>query len=172
MLARRIVRLWPLIALMALALTGAASAHASLVSSNPKDGASLAAAPAKITLIFSEELQPDGNQITVTDAGGAQVDNSDTTLDLNDPNRVTLTVTLKGGLGAGAYTVGWKNLSADGHSEEGSLSFSVVAAAATTTAAPTSVPATGASGPAPLAAILLGALLLAGAGLGLRRWVR
>jgi hypothetical protein len=105
----------------------------------------------------------------VTDAAGTQVDNADTTLDLNDAKRVTLTVTLKSGLGAGSYTISWKNMSADGHSEEGSLSFSVGAA---TTAAPASVPATGAGDTLPLAAILLGGLLLAGAGMGLRRWAR
>ncbi len=168
--APRIALVWCLVALLALALAGTASAHSNLVSSDPKDGATLAAAPPKITLVFSEELQPDSNLISVTDAGGAQVDNGDTRLDLNDPKRVTLTVTLKAGLGAGTYTISWKNMSADGHSEEGSLSFKVAAATAAPT--PTSVPATGAGDAAPLGAILAGALLLAGAGLGLRRWVR
>jgi methionine-rich copper-binding protein CopC len=158
-----------LVALLVLGFTGTASAHAELVSSDPKDGASLAKAPAKLILVFSEELQADGNLITVTDAKGAQVDNGDTTLDLSDPNRVTLTITLKSGLGDGAYKVDWKNMSTDGHAEEGSLSFSVGAAAA---AAPTALPTTGAGDIPPLAAMLLGALLLAGVGLGLRRIAR
>ncbi|NNJ11272.1 copper resistance protein CopC [Chloroflexales bacterium ZM16-3] len=170
--ARRIALAWSLLALLVFAFAETASAHSELVSSNPKDGASLAAAPTKITLIFSEELQADGNLITVTDAGGAQVDNGDTTLDLNDPNRVTLTASLKGGLGAGTYTISWKNLSADGHNQEGSLSFSVAAATATTAVGPTSVPATGAGDSMPRAAILLSALLLGGAGLSMRRWAR
>lgn len=119
--------------------TGPTLAHADLVSSDPADGARLAAAPATITLVFSEELKPEGNLITVSDAGGAQVDAGDTTLDLNDPNRATLTVSLRSGLGNGTYTVSWKNASTDGHAEEGTLSFTVGAAAA---AAP-GLPATG-----------------------------
>lgn len=175
---RRNALIWTLLALLTLALAGVASAHSELVSSDPKDGATLDAAPSKVTLIFSEELAEDGNLITVKDAAGKQVDNGDTTLDLNDPNRVTLTVTLKSGLGAGAYTIDWTNMSSDGHSEEGSLGFSVAAATTTsaptsaTTAAPTSMPATGAGDTLSLAGLLLAALLLAGAGLGLRRWVR
>jgi methionine-rich copper-binding protein CopC len=144
---------------------GVARAHANLVSSDPADGARLTAAPATITLIFSEELKPDGNLITVTDAGGTQVDAGDTALDLNDPNRATLTVSLRSGLGDGTYTVRWKNVSTDGHSEEGTLSFTVGAAAA---AAP-GLPATGAATDVPAAGLLAlaaAALLL---GLSLRR---
>lgn len=119
--------------------SSSALAHADLVSSNPAAGARLAAAPATITLVFSEELKPEGNLVTVTDASGAQVDAGDTALDLNDPGRVSLTVSLKPSLGDGAYTVNWTNASTDGHAETGSFSFTVGAAAA---AAP-GLPATG-----------------------------
>jgi methionine-rich copper-binding protein CopC len=161
-----------LAALLMFALVGTASAHADLVSSDPKDGAHLDKAPAKLTLVFSEELSPDGNLIKVTDASGAQVDNGDTTLDLNDPKRVTLTITLKSGLGNGVYTIHWKDMSADSHSLEGDLRFSVGAATTTPVAAPTALPTTGAGDEAPLGALLLSALLLAGAGLSLRRVAR
>jgi methionine-rich copper-binding protein CopC len=159
-----------LIALLVFAFAGTAMAHSELVSSDPKDGAALAKAPTKITMVFSEELSPDGNLIKVMDAGGAQVDNGDTTLDLSDANRVTLTITLKSGLGDGAYKVDWKNMSTDGHSEEGSISFSV--GAATTPAKPTTLPTTGAGDELPLGVLLLGALALAGVGLRLRRAAR
>ncbi len=155
-----------LVGLLAIVATsGLALAHANLVSADPADGARLAAAPATITLVFSEELKPEGNLITVTAASGDQVDAGDTTLDLNDPSRTTLTVSLRGGLGDGTYTVRWKNASTDGHAEEGTLSFTVGAAAA---AAPR-LPATGAATNAPAAGLLAlaaAALLL---GLSLRR---
>lgn len=155
-----------LVSLLAFAGTaGLALAHAELVSSDPADGARLAAAPAKITLVFSQELEPDGNLITVTDAAGNQVDAGDTTLDLNDPERKTLTVSLRSGLGDGAYTVSWKNASVDGHSEEGTLSFTVGAA----TAAPTTLPATGTPGGVPMAGLLALAAALLALGLSLRR---
>jgi methionine-rich copper-binding protein CopC len=164
MLVRRFVPALLLVMLMVFALAGTASAHSEFVSSDPKDGANLAKAPAKVTLVFSEELSPDGNLIKVTDARGAQVDSGDTALDLNDPNRVTLTITLKSGLGDGAYTINWKNMSADGHSLEGSLTFSVGAAAGK----PAALPTTGTGDEAPLAALLVGGMLLAGVGMRLR----
>lgn len=157
-------------ALLAVSLVGVASAHSDLVSSDPAEGAALDAAPAKITLVFSEELKPTGNLITVTDASGAQVDAGDTALDTGDAKRVTLTVSLKSGLGDGAYTVSWKNASTDGHSEEGSFSFRVGAAAAST--APATLPATGADEALPALGLVLLAAALAGAGLRMRRAAR
>lgn len=166
MIARKLAIAWAVAALLVLALAGTASAHADLVSSDPKAGSLIPVAPEKITLVFSEELNADGNTIVVTDGSGARVDNDDAALDLNDASRATVVATLKSGLVDGAYTVEWTNSSADGHSEEGSFSFTVGRAA--TPAAPAPLPATGAGDRAPLAALLLGALLLIGAGLGLR----
>ncbi len=155
-----------LVGLLAIVGTsGSALAHADLVSSDPADGARLAAAPATITLVFSEELKSEGNLVTVTDASGAQVDAGDSALDLNDPKRVTLTVSLKPGLGDGVYTVNWTNASTDGHSEEGTLSFTVGAAAA---AAP-GLPATGAATDLPAAGLLALAIACLVLGLSLRR---
>lgn len=142
--------------------TGSALAHARLVSSNPSNGATLSAPPDRIILVFSEELKPDGNLITVTDAGGRQVDRGDTALDLNDAKRATLTVSLQSGLGNGAYTVQWRNVSSDGHSDRGQISFSVGAAAAP-------LPATGAGGQWPLIEALALAVALIGMGTLLRR---
>jgi len=156
-----------LLVLFALAATsGTALAHAELVSSTPADGASLAAASATLVLVFSEELKTEGNLITVTDAAGKQVDQGDTTLDLNDPKRVTLTVSLKSGLGDGLYSVSWENASTDGHSEEGTLSFTVGAAPAT---APAALPATGAGDALPRSGLLALAAALLLVGVGLRR---
>ncbi|NTU79053.1 MAG: copper resistance protein CopC [Chloroflexales bacterium] len=153
-----------LASLLAFALVGVAAAHAELVSSNPADKATLTAVPATVTLIFSEELQATGNLITVTDASGTQVDKGDTALDLNDANRSTLNVSLKSGLGAGAYTIAWENMSSDGHAEEGTLSFTVSAGAASTT-----LPATGAPDTLPLAGLVALAAALVALGLGMRR---
>lgn len=149
--------------LLALAITpGSALAHGRLVSSNPSNGATLSAPPDRIILVFSEELQPDGNLITVTDAGGRQVDRGDTALDLNDAKRATLTVSLQSGLGNGVYTVQWRNVSTDGHSDRGQISFTVGVAAVP-------LPATGAGGQWPLLEALALAVALIGTGTLLRR---
>jgi methionine-rich copper-binding protein CopC len=156
------------LALLAAALPNLAFAHARLVSSDPAADARLDSAPSAITLVFSEELKPDGNSITVTDAGGAQVDAGDTKLAASDAQRRTITVSLNSGLGDGVYTVKWVNASTDGHSEEGRFSFTVGAAAAP--AAPTAaLPATGVGDAVPQTALMVLGMLLVGVGLGMRR---
>jgi LPXTG-motif cell wall-anchored protein len=165
------IRSLTMLAIVALALFAAATpnfvfAHARLVSSDPAADARLASAPSTITLVFSEELKPDGNTITVTDTSGTQVDAGDTALATSDAERRTLTVSLRSGLGDGVYTVEWVNASTDGHGEKGRFSFTV----GTTTAAPTAaLPATGADSSVALSAIALFGLLLAAWGLHLRR---
>jgi methionine-rich copper-binding protein CopC len=154
------------LALLAAALPNLAFAHARLVSSDPAANARLDSAPSAITLVFSDELKPDGNSITVTDASGARVDAGDTKLVASDAQRRTITVSLNSGLGDGVYTVKWVNASTDGHSEEGSFSFTVGAATAAPTAA---LPATGVGDVVPQTALIVLGMLLVGVGLGMRR---
>src|SRR5215211_3282434 len=120
---------------LSLLVVGNAMAHASLVSSEPKDGAKLDVQPAKITLIFNEELGEQESSFTVTDAAGKQV--GDGKLDLNDLDRKTLTGTLDAGAGDGVYTVNWVGYTPDDkETKEGSISFTVGAAQAQPTAVP------------------------------------
>ena len=120
---------------LSLLLIGSAMAHAKLVSSEPQDGAKLDAPPAKITLVFNEELGEQESNFTVTDAAGKQV--GDGKLDLNDLDRKTLTGTLDAGAGNGVYTVNWVGYTPDDkETKEGSVSFTVGAAQAQPTAAP------------------------------------
>lgn len=53
---RKLVPTSLLVALLIFALAGTASAHSTLVSSTPADGATLKAAPAQIVLVFSAGL--------------------------------------------------------------------------------------------------------------------
>lgn len=172
-----------LIAVLAalLALPGLVSAHAKLVSSTPEDGATLAAAPATITLTFDSELQSEGAKLVVTDGSGAVVDQGDGAVDLGDTERKTMNVSLKAGLGAGEYTATWTLTGDDGHEVSGSIAFTVAAADAPAVAAPaTDAPATpaqnaalpatgGANLPLWLAAVALAAVA---AGTLLRRAAR
>jgi copper resistance protein C len=120
---------------LSLLVAGNAMAHASLVSSEPNDGAKLDAPPAKITLVFNEELGEQESSFTVTDAAGKQVGAGK--LDLNDLDRKTLTGTLDAGAGDGVYTVNWVGYTPDDkETKEGSISFTVGAAQAQPTAAP------------------------------------
>ncbi|NUR58262.1 MAG: copper resistance protein CopC [Catenulispora sp.] len=109
--------------LWAVAAAPAASAHATLVSTDPTDGALLATAPARVTVTFSEavELQlgalrvfaPDGTQVEVGSAEHL------------DGKPDTASVALKGDLKNGTYVVSWRVISADSHPVRGGWTFSV-----------------------------------------------
>lgn len=142
----RQLRLTALVAALALALlsVGSASAHAELESSVPAAGSTVTASPERVTLVFSQELKPAGNSVTVTGPSGAVVSQGDAALDRSDPNRATLVVALAPNLAAGAYTVAWVNASVDGHSEEGEFTFTVASASAPSSgSSPASLPRTG-----------------------------
>ena len=109
---------------LAFGLFSTALAHAELVSSDPAAGAKLTKAPAKITLVFSEEIDDQGSSFTVTDAKKATVGTGK--LDLNDLDHKTLIGTLNTGLGDGVYTVAWDVLTSDDKAEEsGTFTFGV-----------------------------------------------
>ena len=112
--------------MLTLGLFSVASAHAKLVSSDPAAGTKLTAAPAKVTLVFSEEIseKADESNVTVTDEQGNEVGKGG--LDNSDLDHKTQTATLKAGLGDGVYTVKWNALTPDdnGHSD-GSFTFGV-----------------------------------------------
>lgn len=157
------------VVVFALLHANIASAHAELQSSTPADGASLTTAPSQVVLVFTEELKAEGNAIQVTNAAGTRVDQNDTAVDKRDPDRKTLIVSLKPNLPGGVYSVAWKNNGADGHSEEGSFSFSVATASTTAPAAPPSqLPVTGSAG-VDLALPTILALVLVAGGLWMRR---
>ena len=147
-------------------VAGPAAAHADLVSSDPADGATLAAAPAAITLTFSDPLFVDGVQMSLVTAEG--------TLVPSDPPAVseaTATLTWPATAGPGSYEVGYRVVSTDGHPVSGAISFTIEATAvpeATSAPAPTTVPlepgasataAAGSTSPSP--PLMLGAALLA-----------
>lgn len=118
----------------------AALAHASLVSINPADGSTVAAAPTQIVLTFSEDLLATSVRVQVVDGEGVPV--ADGTPVVDGP---VATQPLVDGLSAGGYSVTYRVVSKDGHPVSGSTTFTAQAAAATTPAVPTtpaSTPAT------------------------------
>ncbi|MEU0950566.1 copper resistance protein CopC [Streptomyces canus] len=102
---------------------GAASAHAALRATDPKDGTVLKSAPRDITLTFTESvgllddsfrvLDPDGKRLKVGDAGHGP-DGSE-----------TARVSLPAKLAQGTYTVAWRVVSADSHPVSGAFTFSI-----------------------------------------------
>ncbi len=96
-----------------------ASAHASLISSDPAQGAVLDIAPEAVTFRFTESVSAVADGTRVLDDKGVAVPSSVSAAGSE------LTVTLDGPVGNGTLVVLWRVVSADGHPVSGSLSFSV-----------------------------------------------
>ncbi len=108
--------------LIAVALSGIALAHALLQSAMPTVGSTAQTAPAWVTLVFGEAIEPRFSRIEVRDDKGQRADKSDSRSTPDDPKR--LVVDLKP-LGPGTYKVTWHVVSADTHKTEGSYEFRV-----------------------------------------------
>ncbi|SEU41298.1 copper resistance CopC family protein [Nonomuraea wenchangensis] len=103
----------------------AAQAHNVLVGSDPRDGATLTAAPERVTLVFDQAVRQGYAQIGITGADGSSWADGDAVV---AAERVS--VKLKPLPGGGAYVVGYRILSADGHPVTGKLTFTLAPAAA------------------------------------------
>lgn len=105
--------------LIAVLWTVPASAHAVLVGTNPKDGASFVSAPTKITFTFNENVgqpafiavhAPDGTKVTTSTA---------------NPVDHVITATIIDVHKRGRYAASYRVVSADGHPVEGTIHYEV-----------------------------------------------
>jgi copper transport protein len=95
-----------------------AAAHAVLLRATPPGNQTLAQAPDRVQLLFSEPLDPVFSAVRVLSATGESSDNGDSRVDA--ANDHLLEVSLRPGLPNGVYTVSWRSLSAiDVHPDEG-----------------------------------------------------
>ncbi|NEE03799.1 copper resistance CopC family protein [Phytoactinopolyspora halotolerans] len=111
-----------LTAVLAFALgTPTASAHSSLVSSSPEDGATVEEQPGTVELVFNENVQdqPDFTQMAVLDADENEFHTADPVV---DGNRVRQDVSE---LPDGDYTISYRIVSADGHPVSGTIEFTM-----------------------------------------------
>jgi methionine-rich copper-binding protein CopC len=109
---------------LVLASTGNVFAHARYDRSEPPAGAMLDGQPFVLKTYFTQELTSKST-IRVIDASGTQIDMADGRVDLDDPDRKLMVVTLPA-LPEGAYTVEWGSVSAeDGDPETGTFAFGV-----------------------------------------------
>lgn len=149
--AGRVLALLMLAGIGLLAGVGPASAHTALIGSDPADGASLAAGPQRVSLTFSEPVQPGFSVVTVVGPDGRQWQAAEPTVD-----GAVVSVPVRPLGPAGEYTVGYRVLSADSHPVQGSISVTLTRpgpAAATPSSAPagsdTAAPDTAAPDAAP-----------------------
>jgi copper resistance protein C len=156
-----------LAALGVLGLASPAWAHSKLRSSTPAAGSTLDAAPSQVSLTFNEDVTlPASGAVTVTGPDGAAWTVGRATA--AGPT-VTAPVTPSGP--AGAYTLKWTVVSDDGDPVSGTVAFTLSAPAAADPAAgpapvtqPVGVPLQGDGGAPAWVWVLLGVIVLAGAG--------
>lgn len=120
---RRILAVLALLAGWAVVAVGAAApalAHAVVVGTDPVDGSRLDAAPAQVSVIFSENVSADAGFVKVVDSKGNQVSEGDARSD-----GTTVSVPLRSGIGDDSYLVSYRIVSADSHPISGAFSFVV-----------------------------------------------
>src|ERR1700754_4228904 len=112
------MRLIAAVAALLLVVCGAsgAFAHASLVSTEPRDGSMVAQAPKNVVLRFNEPVTP--AVIRLIDAAGRVRDDAGVHA-LNE----TISIALPEGLPPGTQVISYRVISADGHPVAGSMVF-------------------------------------------------
>lgn len=106
-------------ALIGVTLATPAQAHTGLVSSTPTDGELLAELPAEVTLTFTEDLG-DPAYVVVTGPDGADHGDGAPVVEGAGVTQAVLETAP-----AGAYTLAYRVISADGHPVSGEIGFTV-----------------------------------------------
>lgn len=116
------MKTYALILALGLSLSAtAALAHAHLTAQTPAAGATVAA-PAALSLTFSEDVNLAFTGVAITGPDKAPVTQGTASL---NADRTVLTVPVAGTLAAGTYRVDWHALSNDGHKTQGHYTFTV-----------------------------------------------
>jgi copper resistance protein C len=124
-------RTLPLLALLALAAGAAAGGHAladeaphlRLERSSPAADTTVATSPPEIRLFFSEAPQMTGTTVRLANAAEELVETTAAAADREDPKQVFIRPVAP--LAAGSYTVHWRVIAQDGHTQRGSFDFRV-----------------------------------------------
>lgn len=117
-----------LCAIVFLASPSAASAHASLQTTDPAAGSVVAEAPTTLTLEFTEQVDPVPESLRLFAADGSPIDIGEAQ---QEAGSQSLTARLPA-LDDGSFVVAWKAVSVDSHPINGAFTFSVGAATDTT----------------------------------------
>ncbi len=107
-----------------LGLTGTALAHATLIGSDPADGAVVTTAPTVVTLTFDDALEDFEPTVVVTGPDGQTYQSGAATIDGATVSNAVSPLTA-----AGAYTIAYRVVSDDGHPVEGQVRFQFAGAA-------------------------------------------
>ncbi len=124
-------RTLPLLALLAAGAGVGVGAHAladeaphlRLERTSPAADTTVASSPAEIRLFFSEPPQMSGTTVRLANAAEELVETTAAAADAEDPKEVFIRPASP--LPAGSYTVHWRVIAQDGHTQRGSFDFRV-----------------------------------------------
>lgn len=105
-----------------LAVSATAAAHTDLKATTPTDGARLASAPSRVVVIYSEPLG-EVVETSVSLDGRPLAGGTADRLSPTDAGRLQIPISAPGAFGR--FAVSWRARSADGHTPEGELAFTV-----------------------------------------------
>ena len=115
--------LYSLLLVLFVAAPATVGAHANYAESDPAANSVVEQSPERVTVRFTEPLEPALSEIQVFDSRGDRVDRQDSAVDPTDPLLMSVSVEA---LADGTYTVAWQNVSTvDGHRVRGAFVFSV-----------------------------------------------
>jgi len=97
--------------------------HLRLLSTAPAADTVVSASPAEIRLFFSEPPQMRGTTVRLVNAAEELVATTSAEADAEDPKEVFIRP--ESPLAAGSYTVIWRVIAQDGHTQRGDFSFPV-----------------------------------------------
>lgn len=98
-----------------------ASGHATVISSNPSPNEAMDTLPEKITIQFSENIQPAFHSLEVFSQDGDKIQTQDSTI--SEQSEKILEAKWKGTIDEGIYYIKWRVVSSDGHPIEGTIPF-------------------------------------------------
>jgi methionine-rich copper-binding protein CopC len=113
----------PDLASASMEATGDPAPHLRLVRTTPAADTTVAASPAEIRLFFSEAPQMRGTSVRLADAANNLVASTEAAADAEDARQVWIAP--EAPLAPGRYTVHWRVIAQDGHTQRGSFSFRV-----------------------------------------------
>ena len=110
------------LAILAVAASPLACAHASLVDSFPSRGQTVTGSPSEIHITFNEHVEARYCRIKLVSDGGKNFDADRPVADKTNPNAIVAAVPV---LKPGSYSARWTAVGSDGHKTHGDFSFVV-----------------------------------------------